>query len=1170
MRLSKIKLSGFKSFVDPTTISFPTNLTGIVGPNGCGKSNVIDAIRWVLGESSAKTLRGDSMADVIFNGSSGRKPVGQAGIELVFDNSDGTIAGAYAGYSEVSVRRVVSRDGTSQYFLNNGRCRRKDITNILLGTGVGSHGYSIIEQGMISRLVEAKPEELRSFLEEAAGISKYKERRRDTEHRIRHTRDNLERLTDIRDELEKQLAHLKRQANAAERYKTLKAEERQTNAELLLLRLNDLRSGLGQEEAGLREKQLVLEAAVTAEREVETRIERLRVALSERHDTFNEAQGVYYKVGADIARLEQAIQHRKSTIGRRESDLSDVTTQIDQITGHLDDDRGQLEALEASLGQLNPELDEATQSLSEVEQELAELESAVERHRSRADELARNIANAERLAQVDQVKIDQFAERQIRVEADRAEQATLRSNIRLDDYEARIEELVGAEERQRGERAELARSIDGLTGEIRALRQQQTEAAERLDAKRERLQSSRGQLKALEALQAAAVRKLSSDGESWLAEKALADDKKLAERLDVHPGWERAIESALNQYFHAVEVADIAAISDGLGGLAESGLALIEAQPESGAVGIAPGLEPLSNRISGPAAAVALLDGLFAAESVEAALNARSRLSPGQALVTRDGVVVSRHGVLTVSPDDPQLGVIARGEEIDRMRSEVASLAQSCDETTGELADLKARLDGLEDEVDSAQNRLASLQASYTDTRTELEATRARAEEARQRRRELDRSIVGLEDELFDLVSAVEKGRGAVESAITDKGASEEALAAHEDEGEVLMERFAEVRQRVQVQRERAKEIAIMVESRRSSKASAAAALSRVQSQLEHLEKRRVELDRQLTDARQPLADEEQEVARLLDRNSAAETALGDARSAVEQCESDVRSAESERVESQQRVAEARDAVDAVRLAVRETQVRADTVSEQLEATGFDPKVLGEGLPEDADAEGWSARLESIGRRIQRLGSINLAAIDEFEEQSERKAYLDKQFDDLSAALETLEAAIRKIDRQTRQRFKDTFDKTNQGLGRLFPRLFGGGQAYLELTGDDLLSAGVTVMARPPGKRISTIHLMSGGEKALTAVALVFSIFELNPAPFCLLDEVDAPLDDANVGRFSDIVREMSEQVQFVLITHNKTTMESMNQLAGVTMHEPGVSRLVAVDIDEAVKLAAM
>lgn len=1171
MRLSKIKLSGFKSFVDPTTLSFPSNLIGIVGPNGCGKSNLIDAIRWVLGESSAKTLRGDSMADVIFNGSSGRKPVGQASIELIFDNSDGTISGPYAGFSELSVRRVVSRDGTSLYFLNNSRCRRKDITHILLGTGLGSHGYSIIEQGMISRLVEAKPEELRSFLEEAAGISKYKERRRETEHRIRHTRDNLDRLGDLREELEKQLAHLQRQARAAERYKVLKAEERRVDAELLALRLKELRSELAVQEQLLKDRQLELEAAITEQGEVETSIEKLRVELTDHNESFNSVQGAYYRVGSEIARLEQSIQHRKSTVQRQNDDLASTDQQLRELSGHIDNDRVEIDSLERTLSELNPELEEASRRLDESERVLGEVESEVERYRERWDDVTQSIADTDRTVEVENARIEQLAARRERIARDRAEQTEAREQIDFSVLELGVEELIAAEEQLRSASSDSRRMLESVWEEIRSLRAEESSVSEELDNLRERLQRDRGRLSSLEALQEAALGTLSQEIDAWLERRSLGDRSRLAADLEVEPGWERAVETALGGYLNAVRVDDIDSVADGLSDLAGGGLALLE-HGDGGRNTWSSTLDlpPLADKVMQPQSVSPLLAGILTAESLDAAITARRALGPGESIVTPEGVWVGRHSVRINPEDDPQLGVLARGEEIENLRETVARESASSDSVAARLGEIRQRIEELERTRAARQEEANQRQQAYAETRTRLEASRGRLEEARQRASALDRSIEALDDEQSSIARAIEEGGRKLDTAGSHRNELDAERERIGRDLEHCRERMLDARVQAEADREEVKKIEIMVESRRSSKESAAAALSRVQAQHAHLLKRRAELAAQIEQVGSPLGDEEAALVGKLDERLEVETELAKARSTVESCEGEVRDLETLRSGCQQAVNAARENAEAVRLSVREVQVRADTVNERLQSTEFPLDSLFSELPDEATIEAWTDKLEGIGRRIQRLGGINMAAIHEFEEQSERKQYLDKQFSDLTEALETLEAAIRKIDRETRMRFKETFDKANQGLGRLFPRLFGGGHAYLELDSEDLLSSGVTVMARPPGKRISTIHLMSGGEKALTAVALVFSIFELNPAPFCLLDEVDAPLDDANVGRFSELVREMAAQVQFVLITHNKTTMEAMHQLAGVTMHEPGVSRLVAVDIDEAVQLAAM
>ena len=1167
MRLSKIRLSGFKSFVDPTTIKFPSNRMGIVGPNGCGKSNIIDAIRWVLGESSAKMLRGGSMADVIFNGSSGRQPVGQASIELTFENTDGAIGGAYAAYNEIAVRREVARDGTSHYYLNNARCRRKDITNLLLGTGLGSHGYSIIEQGMISRLVEAKPEDLRAFLEEAAGISKYKERRRDTEHRIEHTRENLERLSDLRDEVEKQLNHLQRQAKAAERYKELKSEERKIDAELLALRLKALRELAHSQERLHKEKQLALESAVAAQRAVEAKIEKLRTELADRNEDFNTVQGSYYKVGAEIARLEQSIQHRKQMILRQREDLAETERQLGEISEHILNDQVELAQLDELLGELNPNLESAYRRQRESNETLERAEEAMEEHRGRWEHAAAELANTERTVHVEEARIEQLVARGERLSREHDAQQAERQAMDFETGESELAALIREEERSKSACTEATQALDTIWGKIRHLRDEERDISEQLDGLREQLQHERGRLSSLEALQEAAFGKASEELDRWLQRQSLDGEARLADLLSVEPGWERAVETVLGGYLQAVGVQSIDGFIEDLASLAGGGLTLLEVGT---AVHAGHGASALAGKVKAPAAVAPLLAGIRAAPSLQVAIALRPTLAAAESVITPEGIWLGKNWVRISRNDDPQLGVLERGEEIERLSSAVTEKTRHAEEMAARLRQTRELLEELEASRARAQATSSARQQAYAESKTQLESSRSQLEQLRKRAAVLDRAIDDLADERNALAEALDQCRKRLSQAKAQLAELLEQGPRLEQERLAHQHELSEARQRAERDRESVKELAIKVESRRSSQESASAALARVRGQHQHLLARQSELQTQIAKAGDPLVSDEEALSNRLDERLTIEKELGHARLAVEDVDAKLREAESARNACQQQVVEARDNSDSVRLAVREAQVRAETVAEQLNETGFELDGLLAQLPEDASTESWAEALDRVQRRIQRLGAINLAAIDEFEEQSERKVYLDRQYGDLTEALETLEGAIRKIDRETRTRFKETFDKTNQGLGQLFPRLFGGGHAYLEMDSEDLLSSGVTVMARPPGKRISTIHLMSGGEKALTAVALVFSIFELNPAPFCLLDEVDAPLDDANIGRFCDIVGEMSEQVQFVVITHNKMTMESMHQLTGVTMHEPGVSRLVGVDIDEAVRLAAM
>ncbi len=1166
MRLSKIRLSGFKSFVDPTGISFPGNLTGIVGPNGCGKSNIIDAIRWVLGEGSAKTLRGGSMADVIFNGTSDRKPVGQASVELYFDNSDGTIGGAYAGYSEVSVRRVVSRDGTSQFFLNNTRCRRKDITNLLLGTGVGAQGYSIIEQGMISRLVEARPEELRAFLEEAAGISKYKERRRETEHKVRHTRENLERLSDLRDEVDKQLSHLKRQARAAERYRALKDEERRTRAEVLALTLRSLRGDVAEREKTLGSKQLAFDAAETELRASETGIEKLRVEEDERNEAFQAVHGVRLRLDADIGHLEDAIRHRKATASRLEQDLKGATRELEELSGLIDSDTNKIERFDRTLNELAPESAAAGDRQRESDDTLCRAEEELERYRERWEQVAAELAETRKDCELGEARLEHLGAQRERLQGRLTDSAAERDAAQIAEHENELEQLAYRQTRLEAASSNALASVAALADRIRQQRADEQRTFDELEALREQLQGERERLSSLEALQEAALGNVSETFDGWLEEHSVAA-VRLAEELAVAPGWERAVETVLADALQAVTVESIDRLADAIAEIADGRLVLVEARSATDAV---EARGRLLDKVHSPGAATALLGGVLTADSLAEALKLRPTLEEGQSAITPDGIWVGRHWLRVHRGNESQLGVIARSDEIARLRDEVASLTEKVRQLASEHATARSRFDELEAEHAAAQTEANRSQQTHAASLTGLEAARARLEQMRDRKAELDRGIADSAAEQESLTEQIRECRERLAARAVQRDELLAAKAQLEQDGSQCRERVLHARSQADGDRESAQEIALRVESARSSKQAAAEALARVRVQQHKLTERHAQLMVQVEETRTPLPAEEKRLSDLLDRRLSVEGQLAEAREAVEDVNERLREADGRRGAHELRVSEARGEIEQTRLEVREAEVRAELVREQFDDCGFGlDEMLGE-LPEEANESERAELLERIGKRITRLGAINLAAIDEFEQQSERKQYLDKQFTDLSSALETLESAIGKIDRQTKARFKTTFDKANMHIAELFPRLFNGGHAFLELTGGDLLSSGVTIMARPPGKRINTIQALSGGEKALTAVALVFAIFELNPAPFCLLDEVDAPLDDTNITRFSELVKDMADRIQFVLITHNKATMDTMYQLIGVTMSEPGVSRLVAVDIDEAARLAAM
>ncbi|NNC98054.1 MAG: chromosome segregation protein SMC [Gammaproteobacteria bacterium] len=1162
MRLSKIKLAGFKSFVDPITIDFPSNLVGVVGPNGCGKSNIIDAVRWVMGESSAKTLRGDSMADVIFNGSSSRKPASTASIELIFDNADGTIGGQYAAYTEISVMRKVTKDGTSDYFLNGTKCRRKDITGIFLGTGLGPRSYSIIEQGMVSKLIEAKPEDLRVFLEEAAGISKYKERRRETSNRIKHTRENLDRLNDLREEIEKQLLHLDRQAKAAEKYKLFKQEERQAKAELLALRLRDMQGQSEEQEKFLNEHETAVQKVLAAQREIEASIEKSRQEQTAANDTFNEAQGRFYKTGSDISRLEQGIQHAKELRQRQQEQLGQTENAVKEIQSHIKRDQEQIAIFAEEIRELEPQQAETEAKLQASRSELEQAEENMQTWMREWEELNAASSEAQKSTHVERTRIEHL-ESQMSAELNRRDKLrTERGTFSLGSFEQKLTELMAGQSSQESMVSQLQARLDETTQNITSLREQERELGKSLDGMRREQQKASGRLASLKALQEAALGKKSDHLNAWLKKEGLDAAPRLGESLQVNAGWEKALETVLGPALEAVCVDSIRHFVDDLAQLQSGHGILVDKQQNSSTQ------NSLAQQVQGEFSQLSVLQSVYTAPSLSAALQQQNTLKSHESVITADGVWLGPDWVRVSRDEDTRAGVLAREQETRELESTLAELDAQISAQAEQQQQLRSQIKHQEQERDEQQSEANRANRQFADLR-------ARLESQQEQRSELSARITNMDSDLATLEQRISDGEVQTREARTRLDAALNTLAGFADKQQELDGTREAVRSTLQAARSKAhadqeqyQALAVRFEARKAAHESLTQNLERMQNQIAQLEEQSSGLQRQLRVGVEPQKAQEQELADLLKQSVEIENEVKAARNALEEIETKLKQQEQDRLKAEGEVQVAREELQKVTLALQEIRVRRDTVNEQLQQTGFAFAELAEQLDEEATIEAWQERLALLERRIQRLGAINLAAIEEFKEQSERKIYLDQQNDDLTEALDILENAIKKIDKETRTRFKETFDKVNQGFKEKFPRLFGGGHAYLELTGDDLLDTGVTVMARPPGKRNSTIHLLSGGEKALTAVALVFSIFDLNPAPFCMLDEVDAPLDDANVGRYCDIVRSMSDRVQFIFITHNKITMEMAKQLSGVTMHEPGVSRIVAVDVDEAVEMA--
>ena len=1164
MRLKCIKLAGFKSFVDPTTVSFPSNLCAVVGPNGCGKSNIIDAVRWVMGESSAKHLRGESMTDVIFNGSGGRKPVGQASIELVFDNSDASLGGEYAAWSEISIKRKVTRDSQSNYYLNGNKCRRRDITDIFLGTGLGPRSYAIIEQGMISNLIEAKPDELRVYIEEAAGISKYKERRRDTENRMRRTQENLERLTDIREELGRQLNRLERQAQAAEKYAEFKKEERQSKAELQALRWRELESQSVERRKSINEYELKVEALVTERSGCDTSLERYRDEYTGLGDTFNDVQGRYYAVGAEVARIEQAIQHVQDRARELQDDLAQTERNFIESEEHLRTDRQKAESWAAELKDISPELEkiEVAEELSQAV--LLQAEEAMQSWQVTWDDFNQAASEPRQQAEVQQSRI-QHLEQVLRRLAERLE------NIQHEYQglsDSPVQEEIALLQEQLAE-MELASeekksSLDQINEKLESLRQQGQHSSSQLDESRTAMQTMLGRKASLDALQQAALGG-EGDQQQWLDSQQLSDKPRLAETLQVQAGWETAVETVLGSYLQAVCVESLDSLSSQLATFAQGELVLVDKSFDGLVSDVS--ADVLSAKVDGDYVA-AMLGGVYAVDDLQAALALRDKLVAGESVVTRDGLWLGANWLRVARDQDAKVGVLRRQQELETLEAELSACREKVTELEQQKTAVEEESRDLEAQREVIGRGVADQQRQYAELRSKLSASQMQVEQFAARRERADNELSQTKQQQLQEQENLAEARQLLSDAIEvmeQDTQRRESLLRERDECRAVLD---QTRQSARHDRDRRHELAMREKSVSTQLQSILEGISRLEVQVARLEERREQLRESFNQDEDPTLELKEQLAEQLEVRLGVEKELADARRAFEEVEHQMREVEKRRNQLEQDIQAQRSLLEQQRLVAQDLATRSKTIVEQISEHDFELEALLELLPEEADPGEWEQTLERLGNRIQRLGPINLAAIDEYKVESERKDYLDTQNAELEEALQTLENAIRKIDKETRTRFKETFDRINTSLQELFPKLFGGGHAYLELTGDDLLDTGVTIMARPPGKKNTTVHLLSGGEKALTAIALVFSIFHLNPAPFCMLDEVDAPLDDANVGRYARIIEEMSSKVQFIYISHNKIAMEMANQLMGVTMHEAGVSRLVSVDVNQAVELA--
>ncbi|MCG8276616.1 chromosome segregation protein SMC [Stenotrophomonas sp. NLF4-10] len=1164
MRLSTIKLSGFKSFVDPTTLHLPTNMTGVVGPNGCGKSNIIDAVRWVMGESSASRLRGDSLTDVIFSGSAGRKPVSQATVELIFDNSDHTIAGEYASFNEISVKRLVSRDGSSNYYLNGTKCRRRDITDLFLGTGLGPRSYSIIEQGMISQIIEARPEDLRVYLEEAAGISKYKERRKETETRIRHTRENLDRLNDLREEIGKQLEHLRRQARQAEQYQTLQEERRVKDAEWKALEYRNLDGRLGGLREALSREETKLQQLIAEQRDAESRIETGRLRREEASETLARAQADVYQVGSTLARLEQQIQHQREMAQRLHKARDETRQALAELGQHIGSDEARLVVLREAVADAEPQL-EQLQEENEFRQEgLREAETALHDWQQRWEAHNRNASEATRSGEVERTRVD-YLDRQI-LEADRRREALAgeRAGLDVDALAEAFEQLQLQHESQTAALDELNEQVEQRKEAATALQERQRASQAELAEVRKQAQAARGRLSSLETLQQAALGQEQGAAVAWLKARGLDSAARVGERISVESGWENAVESALGQLIEGVLVDAPETLVDALGELGEGRIALV-----SGAEGEADFVPTsLAARVQGPLAIRRLLARLHGAEDLTAARELQRTLGENDSVITRGGERLGEGWVRVSRSGAAKQGALLREREIVTLREQIEGLHEREGELERQLGTFREQLLAAEQQREEAQRTLYLAHRGVSELAGQLQGQRGKLESARARIDRIEGEMAQVLETLDNCREQAGEARVRLEDAVSSMGDLETTRQALEAERRQLTEARDLARDAARNVRDSMHALALTLESQRAQITSLAQSLERMSTQRGQLDSRLGELHSQLDQGDTPVQALEVEHQNALGERVRVERVLAEARTQLDGIDAELRGLEQTRHQRDEQALAQRERISQRKLDQQALVLSAEQLQQAVEKAGFVLEDVVNTLPDEARIGEWEQAVQQIDARMRRLEPVNLAAIHEYGEASQRSEYLESQNVDLTTALETLEEAIRKIDRETRGRFKDTFDRVNAGVQALYPRLFGGGHAYLELTGEDLLDTGVAIMARPPGKRVSSISLLSGGEKAMTAVALVFAIFQLNPAPFCLLDEVDAPLDEANVGRLANMVKEMSEKVQFLFVSHNKATMEAAHQLSGVTMREPGVSRLVSVDLEEAARLA--
>ena len=1174
MRLTQIKLSGFKSFAEPTTFQLPGQLVGVVGPNGCGKSNIIDAVRWVLGESKASELRGESMQDVIFNGSGQRKPANRASVELVFDNTLARAGGQWNAFAEIAVKRTLTRDGTSSYFINNQPVRRRDVQDVFLGTGLGPRAYAIIGQGTISRIIESRPEELRLFLEEAAGVSKYKERRRETENRLKDTRENLTRVDDILRELNGNLDKLEKQAEVAAQYRSLQQQGTLKLHQLWFLKHRDAASEEMRVKAAAAEATNALESRLAELRLVEAQMEHVRQAHYEANDVLHAKQGLLGEAALQVSRLEERIRYVVEGRARAESRLADLKLQNSQWAERQQGASAELEDISGQMTGADEQAEVLHAQAEEQASQLPALEDAVRGAQGTSNQQRNAVAQVQQQIQVlaaDSRSVDEQS-RALQLRQERL--AAEHKGLQLPDM-ARLQtlKLQDGAATQNFEVAEAR--LHELQDQVPALDEQRRAAQQAVNREGGKLADIGARLEALRALQ----EKVQTEGKlkPWLDKHGLGGLQGLWTQLHIEPGWEPALEAALRERIHALSVGRLDTVRAFAGDAPPARLAFYALQ------GVASALAPhaghglprlaellrLANADQSHLKSLLTdwLEGVYTAASIDDALAQRSQLAHGEVIMTRQGHAVSQHAVAFYAPDSEQAGMLARAQEIENLDRQQRAQALISDEARSASVRLEAAYTDASQRLLTARREAAEAQTRAHALQVELLRLAQQADAATSRRTQLSDELGELEAQLQALEERRAIGEARFEELDIELGTTQERHAELDDAVIAAERKLTDAREQQRTLERQAQEARFQSRALQARQAelqrSIETAASQVASNVQAGEQLQLELGSFDDAAAQ--SGLQAALALKLER----EQALGLARSSYDDLSAQLKRAEEQKLGFERSLEPLREQITKLQLEQQAAQLGGAQYLEQLQAAEADFETLSQGIEADAvKLWGLQTEIDRIQKDINALGAVNLAALDELTSARERKTFLDAQNADLQEAMGTLEDAIHKIDLETRDLLASTFNQVNEHFGRMFPSLFGGGQARLVMTGSEILDAGVQVLAQPPGKKNSTIHLLSGGEKALTAIALVFAIFQLNPAPFCLLDEVDAPLDDANTERYKNLVKQMSQGTQFLFISHNKIAMEMAEQLIGVTMQEQGVSRIVAVDMESALSMA--